>query len=31
VDDEHGTELGGWKGEAAVDVALDGTWVGVLA
>lgn len=31
VDDDHGTELGGWTGEAVVDVCLDGTWVGVLA
>ena len=31
VDDEHGTELGGWTGQEAVEVALDGTWVGVLA
>ena len=31
VDDEHGTELGGWTGIGEVGVMLDGTKVAVLA
>jgi hypothetical protein len=30
VDDEHGTELGGWPGEAEVEVSLAGETVGIL-
>jgi diacylglycerol kinase family enzyme len=31
VDDEHGSELGGWEGQGVVEVSLDGMTVGVLA
>jgi diacylglycerol kinase (ATP) len=30
VDDEHGSELGEWRGEAAVEVMLKGEWVEVI-